>query len=758
MKGPMDEADREGSVKRMASAAAKRRNPLGKALGRIQYFETQRGIARTRVEEGEVVTGSSTPPAPVRGRMGASRRAAPAADTAARRIKYAPAFATKTRLAPGLAGAVGLPVWREIGPRLIPRGQTYGKGGNNKPSVSGRCSGVVVDRFDRRKLTLCTAGGGIWRSEDGGATWRPLTDQMPTTAMGAICAAPSSPNIVYAGTGEGDIRSPLGVGLLRSIDGGATWEHLPARELTGTGIYDIAVDPADALHVWVGAVAGLFESRDGGQSWRALRAGLTWDISINPTQPGEVLVACDAGLLRSTNGGSTWSQVALPGAPPGTRFHRLEVCHAPSNGAIAYVAGAVGNSPLLWRRATAGGAFAAETAPARMDVTQAWYDWCFAVSPADPSLVIWGAIELFRGRRSGAGGWSWENIASRSSGDSIHPDMHDVGFDPTDPATLYCCNDGGLYRSPDSGTKWESLNPGLGITEFEFLANLESQDGWLMGGTQDNGTLAIGAPPTWNQIALGDGGDCGATEDAGRTCFHSYYGMWIERAPALGAGAFRWTDVSPSFDDSYDALFYPPMDVQGRVVAKAGQSIFVSADLGASWAEVQFPRVQGELVSALAIANASTIFVGTTAGAVLRVAKGAGGWRTATVTALRRPRAGYVSDIVVVGTAMRTLWVSYSSFGAGHVFRSTNGGSSWANRSGNLPDIPINALVVDPKNTRRVFAASDHGVYRTQDSGVRWIDFSNGLPNVVVGDLILHERRRVLLAGTRNRGAWEVDI
>jgi photosystem II stability/assembly factor-like uncharacterized protein len=87
-----------------------------------------------------------------------------------------------------------------------------------------------------------------------------------------------------------------------------------------------------------------------------------------------------------------------------------------------------------------------------------------------------------------------------------------------------------------------------------------------------------------------------------------------------------------------------------------------------------------------------------------------------------------------------------------------NGGTTWTDKSGNLPDIPVNAIVVDPKTTQRLFAATDHGVYRTQNSGGTWKDFSNGLPNVVVGDMILHERQRLLRAGTRNRGAWEVKI
>lgn len=88
----------------------------------------------------------------------------------------------------------------------------------------------------------------------------------------------------------------------------------------------------------------------------------------------------------------------------------------------------------------------------------------------------------------------------------------------------------------------------------------------------------------------------------------------------------------------------------------------------------------------------------------------------------------------------------------------TNGGKTWSNRTGNMPDIPVNAIVIDPKNTQRIFAATDHGVYQSLNAGTKWTDFSNGLPNAVIGDMILHQRRRVLRAGTRNRGAWEVAL
>ena len=207
--------------------------------------------------------------------------------------------------------------------------------------------------------------------------------------------------------------------------------------------------------------------------------------------------------------------------------------------------------------AAAGGAFTTQTAPAlkpTSDIAQAWYDFCLAVAPADPDLVYWGLVEPYRGKRTAAG-WRWENIASRKSGDSIHPDQHHLAFDPADPSVLYARNDGGLFRSPDGGTNWTSLNPGLGITEFEFLAHMESQDDWLLGGTQDNGTLGNATLGTWNQIALGDGGDCGADE-AQNLCYHSNYGMWIERADASGPRAFDWVELPLSVSEDYDALFY----------------------------------------------------------------------------------------------------------------------------------------------------------------------------------------------------------
>jgi hypothetical protein len=292
MRGPIDDRGDQRTRRRRSSAAAKQRYPAGKALGRIEYFETQRALARTVFAEGRVLSSAAAAPR-VSKRALRSPRAGQASLSA-----YAKANTQKARLTPGFDQSGQLPVWRPLGPSSIPRGQTYGSGGNNTPAVSGRCVGIVVSPTNPQHLVLCSAGGGLWGTLDLGRTWQPLTDQQPTLSMGAMAAAPGSPNIVYAGTGEGDTFSQLGVGLLRSADGGQTWEHVPSADLAGAGIYDIAVDPADAFHVWVGTTDRLLESRDGGTTWRVVQRATTWDVSINPADTQEIFAATAAGLIR----------------------------------------------------------------------------------------------------------------------------------------------------------------------------------------------------------------------------------------------------------------------------------------------------------------------------------------------------------------------------------------------------------------------------------------------------------------------------
>jgi photosystem II stability/assembly factor-like uncharacterized protein len=618
----------------------------------------------------------------------------------------------------------------------------------------------VVDPGDDQHILIGAANGGIWETTDGGDRWHPRSDFQPTLATGALCFDPSNPSVVYAGTGEGDFFSRLGTGLLRSNDGGTSWNLLTEAPFVGLGFYDIVVDPLNGQHLLAATTDGLFGSTDGGGTWTRRRTARTWDLSMHPVVIGdpnstdEVFAACRDGLRRSTNGGTSWNTVTLPGAP--ANFTRIEVCHAPSDGDIVYVfaAGTTG-SGHLWRRDAFAGAFTAITPPASLRTGQAWYDWCAAVAPNNPDILYLGEIDIRKGVRSATGSWSWATISAQSGGlDSIHPDQHHITFSPTDPNVVYVGNDGGIYRSPNGGTDWDPLNKGLGITEFEYLAQHPQHEAYVLGGTQDNGTQRYEGEEVWYHVQDGDGGDCGLNAATPGTCYHTFFGMGMEKSTTGGAwGSWSW--IGPNPPANYNALFYPPLEVRNDVLAQAGETVYISRNNGASWINHTLPVGSG-VGTALAIPTATRVYVGTNSGNIYRTDFSSGVWQAA--VQLARPRAGFVSDLLVDPIDPNRIWATYSNIGGSHVFRSDDSGTSWNEVSSGLPNIPVNAIEVDPTARDTVWVAADVGVYRSTDAGASWQAFNNGLPNALAKDLLFHASSRLLRVATQSRGVWEINV
>ena len=353
------------------------------------------------------------------------------------------------------------PQWRSCGPWTVVNGQTYGA---TRINVSGRVSALAVDPANPAHVLAGAANGGVWESFNGGASWAPRTDYQRTLAVGALAFDPSAPRTVYCGLGEGDWWSWLGVGVLRSTDGGTTWATLCTAPFVGDGFYSLVVDPSNGMRLFAGTRGGLWVSTDGGLNWTRRRTQTTWSIA---RRVKEILAACADGLFRSTNNGNTWNAVTLPGAP-GT-FQRLAVAIAPSDPTIAYAWGSSGATGFLWRRA--GGTWTAVGLPPGAAFNQAWYDWFVAVAPDKANQVYCGAIDIHRGTLAG-GTWTWVNLSSKTSGgNSIHPDQHSIAFEPGRPATVYAGNDGGVFRSDDRGINWVHCNNGLQISEFEYIAH-----------------------------------------------------------------------------------------------------------------------------------------------------------------------------------------------------------------------------------------------------------------------------------------------
>lgn len=764
----------------------------GKALARLLYFARQREDIETEDNRKALSKGPNKALIRSTGRRRATTRPSIGKGKDAAASPFLAAFTHQENLKAMTAPAA--PVrqsWRPLGPFSVPHGQTYGEGVGSRPSVSGRISSIAIDPGNASHILIGAAGGGVWESRDTGNTWSPRTDDQPSLAIGVVAFDPGNPSIVYAGTGEGDstfVDKPnlLGVGLLRSTDGGTTWGVLASDPFVKTGFYDLVIDPLNSSHLLAATTIGLFESTNGGTIWKQRRAFRTWDLSMRPAVSGdsnstkEVFAACVDGLYRSANGGATWNVVNLPGAPG--EFDRIEVCHAPSDGNVVYVIASGPpdildpvesrpgkpvkmSTPYLWRRSVSGGAFVAFKPPPDLQTGQAWYDWFAAVAPNNPDVLYVGGINVHKGIRSATGNWTWTNISAKSNGDSIHPDQHAIAFSPADPNIVYVGNDGGIYRSPDGGTRWRSLNKGLCITEIEFMAQHPQFESWLLAGTQDNGTMRYQGEEVWYHISDGDGGDCGINASSPFTCYHTFYGMGMVRSNR-GGGWDTWTDelIGPPADTDQDypdgALFYPPLEVNGRVIVQAGRTVFISSDGGTNWVGRDLPGNAG-WASAITIPTTTRIYVGTDeSGRVFRIDLAGGTWGTP--VQLTRLVAGFISDILVDPTNPNRIYVTYSSLKSeletSHVFRSDNAGTSWSAASDGLPNIAANAIEIDPQNPDTIYVAADVGVYRSTDAGASWTPFNYGLPNALVKDLVFHQPSRLLRAGTQARGVWEIAV
>lgn len=637
------------------------------------------------------------------------------------------------------------PNWRFLGPYGMANGQTYG---DTRIQVAGRISCIAVDPSNPNHVLCGAAAGGVWESFNRGNNWAPRTDYMPTMAVGAIAFNPITPSIVYCGTGEGNFYRTLGAGVMRSTNGGTTWAMIATAPFVGQGFYDLIVDRANPNNLIAATTGGIYTSTNGGFTWTLRRAGICWSLASHPLGgTNELLAACSTGLFRSVNAGVTWTAVPVAGSP--ASYDRLAVAISRTNPAVAYMLGASGTTVALFRRN--GGVWSPVAPPPGLSTAQAWYDWFLAVSPDNPSQIYLGGIEAYRGTLGIS--WTWVTISNKP-GQDIHPDQHAIAFDPTNANNIYIGNDGGMYYSQDRGISWVSLNNTLGITEIEFMGQDYGSSHRLIAGTQDNGSIRYSGNPHWEHAQDGDGGDCGINRANPNIVYHTFFGMGMERSTAGGGwGTYSW--IGPSVPAGYSRLFYPPVEVCNDTVAQAGQTVYISRNQGTTWTNVALPA--GMVGSAMYIPNPNLVFVGTNTGRIFRI-----GWSGAAWLApveLTSPRLGaFVSDLHVSPSNTNRIWATYTTAGGGRVFFSANGGATWTNFSAGLPNLPINAVEVDPGNPNRLWVAADVGVYRSLNGGSTWTAFSDGLPNTLAVDLIYHPHARVLRVATRNRGVWEVPV
>jgi len=374
----------------------------------------------------------------------------------------------------------------------------------NWGNISSRVVTGAFHPTNPSTIYIGPANGGVWKSTDSGVNWTPLTDDQPSMSMGAIAIDPTNSNIVYAGTGEATYSgaSYYGRGLLKSTDAGATWQHITNGLPTSSYFSRIKIRPnhPNELLAALGS-GGLLRSTNSGVNWTTLVSGRCDDIVFTFTGDTAFAVGSGIGFRRSLDGGQSFTAFGT-GLGTGTRTH-FDLCLAQPAFMYASVHGSgtvalykSTNNGADWTQLTTTSSFQSQGG-------QAWYDLYCRVNPVNPNIVFVGTIDIWRT----TDGTNFTNITNGYQGGYVHVDQHFLFFHPTDPNTIISCNDGGIWRSTDSGNNFTNLNQNLTLTQFYRIAASPFTPSRILGGTQDNGTQQTYSTLNWAAAFGGDGGE-----------------------------------------------------------------------------------------------------------------------------------------------------------------------------------------------------------------------------------------------------------
>ncbi|MCC7142605.1 MAG: T9SS type A sorting domain-containing protein [Candidatus Eisenbacteria bacterium] len=681
-----------------------------------------------------------------------STRTAPAGvSAAALRLEYF--AAAKQQLARGTD-----PNWFAIGP----------------VEYSGRCLAVDFDPTNADVVYVGSAGGGLWKSLDGGDTWSTTTDDLPTLAVGAVCVLNADPNVVLMGTGEGNGvgfvasgKGIFGVGLLRSTDAGATWiqTSLSYAIPSNHGFNMIEDNPLTGT-ILAGTNDGLWRSTDQGDTWtQVLSGGNYMDVKWQPGSASRVYVTkcrdpftnsqTTNGVYVSTDDGLTFNLAGTGQPNPATIAQtRLAVTPANPNYIYAhYIASGSWGTIGIYRSTDAGATWQVRNTGTNMGGGQGWYNNVLAADPNDAERVIAGGTALYV---SSNGASNFVNLNSGAPfGDEISPhwDNHGLVYEPGSTSTVWITTDGGPWHSTDDGDTWAPRRAGIVTYQFYDIGVAQSDPLFIMGGTQDNGMPGRLDEDSWFHSTFIADGFVHNIDPANADIVYSEWqgGRHIKSTD----GGQNWNNIQTGIFGA--GAWLTPVDQDqaagSHLYTSTTSGVFRTTTGGNSWANVGFQTASwismnpsdGNVV--WTVSNAAGVYVTTNDGA---------SW----IQSASFPGTGNAIKIQADPSNLDGAFVVFGGYGTGgpHIVRTTDRGISWTDVTGDYPDQPANTLIVDPAFPNHWYVGSDIGVFRTTDGGATWLPFGAGLVNAVVVDLEIRRDARKLVAGTYGRAVWEIDL
>ena len=678
--------------------------------------------------------------------------------------------------------------WTSKGPSTSP----------GKKEGLGRINCLAFHPTDANTFWIGAPAGGLWKTTDGGTTWRTRTDTLPVLGVSDIAIDPTNPDIMYIATGDGDMGSLHGmiagaygdtksVGVLKSTDGGATWNTtgLSWNVTSAKLMRRLLMSPTDSKIILAAASDGIWRTSNGGESWTNVQAGYFMDLE---SKPGDVSIVyastysrvdSQSEIYRSTDNGASWASVATL---PGVIRVDLAVSAASPDLVDALCVNTAEGLAGLWTSKNSGASFTqylvgTETnnmlnikGDASGADGQGSYDLAHAINPDNEKDIWIGGVNVWSTRNGGSDWrltsvWADSAYALGAAGVGhpdttpvVHADCHWLAFHPLQRGTLFACNDGGIHKTTDAGASWTDLTNGLEISQLYRIGVAQTVADNVVCGLQDNGTKLLQAS-VWDQVLGGDGMECLIDYSDDSNFYVSVQNGVIVRFELAKDTAV--TTISGNIPGGQpNGAWVTPFVIHPtnpKVLFAGYDKLYKTTDQGDSWSAIS-PVVTSKLLRYIAVApsDPNTIYVATHD----TIARTTDGGETWSYVSGWDPIVNIVvSYIAVDPTNPQRMYVTLSGYAAGmKVFMSPDGGTTWANYSGTLPNVPANCIVYQKGSNEGLYVGTDVGVFYRDGTMSDWVPYQDGLPVVVVTELEISYFNNKLWAATYGRGLWSADL
>jgi photosystem II stability/assembly factor-like uncharacterized protein len=676
--------------------------------------------------------------------------------------------------------------------------------------MGGRIAALDAVASDPRTVYVGAAGGGVWKSTNGGVNFKPVFDDH-CQSIGAICIDQAHPDTVWVGTGETWVRNSvsIGDGIYKSVNGGESWTR--AGLVQSERIGKIIVSPRDPNVVYAAALGhlwdaneerGLFKTTDGGETWQKIlyvgeNTGCA-DVAFVPGMPNIVFAAMwefrrrpdsfhsggpGSGLYRSIDGGKSWQKLTegLPEPPLG----RIAVAVSPTLPSRIYAS--VESTDSGFYRSDDMGETWTRTNDERGVTGRPFYFSLVMADPQDPERVYKPGYVIYVSRDggktfSGVGGW-------------VHVDYHAMWIDPADPAHIYVGNDGGVYVTYNRGGDWHHLHS-LPVSQFYRVSVDDARPYNVYGGLQDNGAWRGPSQSPggienadWENIGGGDG-FCVMRDPLDPDIVYSeWQGGNLARNHLLTGDS---KDIKPEArpgEPEYRYNWNAPAVLSPTDPARlyiGSQFLLRSTDRGDSWTRISNDlttndpdKQRQEESGGLTVDNTSAenhctiyticespldkrvIWVGTDDGNVQVTGDDGHTWQNVTANITDLPSHTWVSCIEAGRHDRSTAYATFDGHRAGdmmpHVYKTTDLGRSWQAIATDELTGYAHVIRQDPVNPNLLFLGTEFGLFITVDGGRHWAHYKEDFPPVPVMDLVIHAAENDLVIGTHGRGIWIMD-